>query len=81
MRYSFVSAALLALSTSVYAQTAGFDAIVIPVRDQAVPAGKAFEIVWQPGVWTNGTASITLLQGATDATLQLGETIASSYFP
>jgi hypothetical protein len=79
MRYSFISAAILALTSSVFAQTEGFDVITSPIKDQQVPAGEPFEIVWQPGTYTKGTATITLLQGATPETLQDGQVIVGSY--
>ena len=78
MRYSFISAAVLALVSSVLAQTAGFDAITSPTQDQNIPAGSSFDIIWQPGTVT-GTITITVLQGATTSTLQAGAVIASQY--
>jgi hypothetical protein len=78
MQYSFLSAAILALVSSVAAQTSGFDAITSPTQDQNIPAGSSFDIVWQSGTVT-GDITITLLQGATPSTLELGPVIASTY--
>jgi hypothetical protein len=74
MRYSFVSAAILALVSSVFAQTANFDAITSPTQDQIVALGSPLDIVWEPGNYTASgvTVSITLLQGQTPSTLAEG---------
>jgi hypothetical protein len=78
MRYSFISAAILALSSSVFAQTTGFDPISSPTQDQNVPAGTSLDILWQPSTTYTGTITITLLEGATPSTLALGAVIAGS---
>jgi len=78
MRYSFISAAILALSSSILAQTSGFDAISSPTLDQNVPAGTSLDIVWQPSTDYTGTITITLLEGATPNTLSLGAVVAGS---
>jgi hypothetical protein len=78
MRYSFISAAILALSSSILAQTSGFDAISSPTLDQNVPAGTSLDIVWQPSTSYTGTVTITLLEGATPNTLSLGAVVAGS---
>jgi hypothetical protein len=76
MRYSFLSAAILALSTPVvFAQF--FDSITSPTRDQIIPVGEPFDIIWAPEGVT-GTISITLLQGKTNITLQEGPIIKGS---
>ena len=80
MQYSFLSAAILALVSSVVAQTAGFDAMTSPTQDQQIPAGSSFDILWQPGTVTDAI-TITLLQGATAGTLQPGPVIARMYQP
>jgi len=77
MRYSIISAAILALASSVFAQTAGFDAITSPSQGQNVVAGSSLDIIWQPGSQT-GTITITLLQGSSPAFLSPGQTVASS---
>jgi hypothetical protein len=78
MQFSFVSAAILALVSSVVAQTAGFDAITSPTQDQNIAAGSSFDIVWQPGTET-GKITITLLQGADPSHLAAGPVVASTY--
>src|ERR1700709_1236210 len=47
MRYSFVSAAVLALASSVFGQ-GFFDSITSPTRDQVLPLGQPFDIIWAP---------------------------------
>ncbi|TAQ90459.1 hypothetical protein B7494_g1181 [Chlorociboria aeruginascens] len=76
MQYAFVSAAIVALASSVFAQTAGFDAITAPTKDLNATAGDSLDIVWQPGAQT-GTVTLSLLQGATPDTLQSGGVVAS----
>ncbi|RFU29666.1 hypothetical protein B7463_g6659, partial [Scytalidium lignicola] len=77
MRTSFVSAAFLALVSSVFAQTPGFDAISAPAQDQTLAVGSTFDIKWAPNS-VKGPVTIILLQGSTPSTLQLGQTVASS---
>jgi hypothetical protein len=80
MHYSLISAALVALVSSVVAQTAGFDTITSPTLDQDIPAGSSFDIVWEPES-VDGTVTITLLQGATNSTLEAGPVIAGRHHP
>jgi len=77
MRPSFVSAAILAFASAVYATdpTAGFDVITQPIQDANVPAGSSFDIVWDPSANYTGTVTIQLLQGATPSTLSAGDVI------
>ncbi len=80
MQYSFLSAAILALSSVVAAQTPGFDSITAPTQDQSVAAGTTLNIVWEPTNFTapTDTVTITLLQGNTVGTLSLGAVIKGS---
>lgn len=78
MRYSFISTAILALTSSVFAQTANFDSITVPTQDQVVAAGSTLDITWEPSTVYNGPITIQLLQGATPSTLEIGETISGS---
>lgn len=67
-----ISAAFLALIGSAFAQTANFDAITAPTKNQELVAdGKqSYKITWEPTVEYNGQAvSILLLQGASQDTL------------
>lgn len=73
MRYSLISAAL-ALASSVFAQTPGFDAISSPTQGQSVAAGSTLDIVWDPANYT-GTVTITLLEGGSPSTLSLGPVV------
>jgi hypothetical protein len=77
MRSSFVSAAILAFASVVFATnpTPGFDPITAPFQDQNVPAGQPFDIVWEPSKNYTGTVTIQLLQGATTSTLSAGDVI------
>ncbi len=79
MRSSFISAALLAFASTVFATnpTPGFDPITLPIQDQNVPAGQPFDIVWSPSAGYTGTITIQLLQGATISSLSVGSVIAS----
>ncbi|ESZ97941.1 hypothetical protein SBOR_1664 [Sclerotinia borealis F-4128] len=68
MRYQFVSAAILASISSVFAQTAGFDAISVPTNGQAVSVGDVLDITWAANA-LSGTVTIKLLEGASPSTL------------
>jgi len=74
MRFSFVSAAILALAPSAFGQF--FDSITSPTRDQVIPAGVPFDIIWAPAGVTD-TIKITLLEGKTNITLNPGPIIAT----
>lgn len=70
------SAGLLSfLVASVAAQTTGFDAIVSPTEGEVVTVGQTLNIKWDSTV--DAPITITLLQGASQSTLQLGDAIAS----
>ncbi|KAF7923543.1 hypothetical protein BELL_0002g00520 [Botrytis elliptica] len=68
MRYQFVSAAILASISSVFAQTPGFDAISVPTNGQVVSVGGVLDITWAPNS-VAGTVTIKLLEGSSPATL------------
>jgi len=72
----FSAGILSLLVASVAAQTSGFDPITAPTEDQVATAGSTLDIVWESTV--SEAVTITLLQGATQATLQLGDVIAQS---
>ncbi|PQE20881.1 gpi anchored serine-threonine rich protein [Rutstroemia sp. NJR-2017a BBW] len=69
MRYSYVSAAIMAFAPAVFAQVAGFDAISVPAQDQVVKVGDVLDIKWDPNS-VAGTVKLSLLEGATPSTLQ-----------
>lgn len=71
------AATLLALVSAVSAQTAGFDAITKPTKDEAVAACSTYTVTWDYTTAYPGTVSIQLLEGASPTTLQLGAVIAS----
>jgi hypothetical protein len=77
MQYSFVKACLLALATttSVLAQTAGFNVISAPTSGDVLVPGTTYTIKWTPSE-PAGPVTLILLQGLTNTTLQIGNTIA-----
>lgn len=77
MQFSFYAATCLALVSRVFAQTEGFDAISAPTKGQTLTAGATSTVTWEYKPEYAGTITITLLQGATPETLQLGSAIAS----
>ncbi|EKD19276.1 uncharacterized protein L3040_009284 [Drepanopeziza brunnea f. sp. 'multigermtubi'] len=78
MRYSTISAAILAMASSVMAQTADFAAMYTPTQNQQVAAGSVLDITWQTSTVYTGPVTIQLLQGATPSTLELGLVVAAS---
>lgn len=63
------AAAILAMASSVLAQTAGFNPVFTPESGSVVPAGSVFEITWDaPAEYADGTISISLIGGATQNT-------------
>lgn len=74
MRFT-ITAAALAFAASALAQTTGFDAFTTPAKDENVPAGETYTIVWQPNGVT-GTVTLSLLGGATPGTLNVLNTLA-----
>lgn len=79
MQFTISAATLLALVSAAMAQTAGFDAITKPAKDEAVAACASYPITWEYTSDYSGTVSIQLLEGATSTTLQLGPVIASTF--
>ncbi|KAH8602821.1 hypothetical protein B0O99DRAFT_679807 [Bisporella sp. PMI_857] len=75
MQYSFISAAFLALASTVVVAQDLFDAIQTPARDEVLTAGVPFDLVWNPLAVT-GPATIQLLQGDSNVTLSTGAVIA-----
>ncbi len=69
MRLVVQAATLLALASSALAQTPNFDSISKPTKDENVPAGATYTIVWQPSDAYNGTVTISLLGGSGPGTL------------
>ncbi|KAJ0117321.1 hypothetical protein N8I77_006691 [Diaporthe amygdali] len=77
MRVTITAATLLAWVSAALAQTAGFDAISLPAKDESVSAGSTYTVKWDYSATYAGTVSIQLLQGADATTLQLGPVVAS----
>lgn len=81
MRYSFISAAILAFASAVHAQTApGFDVMSVPTKTlQTVTAGDSYTIKWDTNsTYADGTVSIKLLEGADAGTLNLAADFITS---
>jgi hypothetical protein len=78
MRFSV--ATVLAFASAVLAQTEGFNVITKPTRDEKVPAGSTYEIVWSAGpAKYAGPVTIDLVGGATQQTLSKIENLATKY--
>lgn len=78
MRFSV--ATVLAFAAAVLAQTEGFNVITAPTRDEKVPAGSTYQVVWQPGPEKYaGPITIALVGGATQQSLSTIETLAKGY--
>lgn len=46
-----------------------------PAKDEVVPSGSDYNIVWESGSSSSGSVFITLLEGSSPSTLQLGANI------
>ncbi|POS80743.1 anchored cell wall protein-7 [Diaporthe helianthi] len=77
MQFSIYAATCLALVSRASAQTPGFNAITAPTKDQTLTAGTTSTVTWDYNPKYAGTVSISLLQGATPETLQVGGAIAT----
>ena len=74
MRFNYFAASILAFASYVAAQTSGFDPISYPTQDLEVTPGSTLDIVWESTV--TGKVTITLLQGASSTSLELGDVVA-----
>ncbi|KAB5580602.1 Ser-Thr-rich glycosyl-phosphatidyl-inositol-anchored membrane family-domain-containing protein [Coniochaeta sp. 2T2.1] len=78
MRFTLTTA-VLALASSVFAQTPGFDVISKPTDGESVPAGSTYLIDWEPSTsnasW-NGAVTIDLIGGAVQKDQKVLSTIA-----
>lgn len=69
MRFFTSAAALMAMVSAAFAQTADFDPVYKPENNEQIPAGSTYEITWQaPAKYSQGTISIHLIGGATQNT-------------
>lgn len=76
MRSTFAS--ILALAATAVAQTAGFDPIYTPSDSEVVPAGSTYKVTWSaPAQYKNVKVDISLIGGASQATLQTVGDVAS----
>ncbi|EON97919.1 putative gpi anchored serine-threonine rich protein [Phaeoacremonium minimum UCRPA7] len=80
MRFTVSAAALLAFAAKVLAQdpTADFDPILTPGEGETLDAGSTYKITWETVDKYNGTATIILMGGKTENTLELLDPVASS---
>ncbi|KAJ9144859.1 hypothetical protein NKR19_g6245 [Coniochaeta hoffmannii] len=69
MRFT-ITTALLALASSVVAQTPGFDVISKPTKGEVIPAGSTYVIDWEPSTNWTGPVTIDLLGGPDQGGLQ-----------
>jgi len=77
MRFTLSTAAFLAFASSVLAQTANFDVITSPKKDEVVAAGSTYTIVWEPDTKHPGAVTLSLLGGETPSTLTTVATLKS----
>jgi len=78
MQFSVLRTCLLALAstTSVLAQTPGWNVIVKPAVGEVVAPGETYTIEWHASK-PDAPISLILMQGKSNITLTLGETIAT----
>ncbi|KAK3898329.1 Ser-Thr-rich glycosyl-phosphatidyl-inositol-anchored membrane family-domain-containing protein [Staphylotrichum tortipilum] len=77
MRFSIAAVLAFAASALAADPTPGFNAITKPTKNEDVPAGSTYDIVWLPSAEHPGAIKIGLLGGATPATLNVLDTIAT----
>lgn len=71
-------AILLLFATAVFAQTPDFNLITNPLRNENVPAGSTYQIVWVPSPATYpGPITLSLVGGQTQTSLSTIVIIAS----
>ena len=80
MHSTTIAASALAFAASAMAQVAGFAVMSSPAKDEDVPAGSNFNIKWTAGEYS-GPVDLTIMNGQTPETLQLGSKIASKTYP
>lgn len=77
MRYSF--AAVLALASSVLAQTPGFNVISKPGNFEDVPAGSTYTVVWSPSPdYAGKSVTVSLIGGKDQKSLQPIDTLGKA---
>ncbi|KEZ44206.1 Uncharacterized protein SAPIO_CDS3139 [Scedosporium apiospermum] len=74
MQFTINAAAFLAFVSAALAQTAGFDVVRTPTKDELVPAGKTYKVTWDaaPADYDKETVSIVLLAGESPSKLVPG---------
>lgn len=71
-------ATILLLATAVLAQTPDFNVINKPLRNENIPAGSTYQIVWVPSPTTYpGPVTLSLVGGQTQTSLSRIVMIAS----
>ena len=79
MRFTMSAAAFAAFITAVLAQTADFDAITKPTKDEKIPAGSTYQVEWQVSAQYLGPVTLSLLGGADPGSLQALGAIGSEF--
>jgi len=77
MRFSITAVFALAAAVMAQTPTEGFDVITKPIQGEKVPAGSAYDIVWEPSAAHPGSITIGLLGGSSPQTLNVIDTIAT----
>lgn len=79
MRFAVSAAAILAFVSSALAQTADFDSVSKPEKNEEVAAGSTYVVTWTAPAKYSGKVSISLLGGNDPSTLQVVDTVASKF--
>lgn len=77
MRFAVSAAAILAFVSSALAQTADFDSVSKPEKNEEVAAGSTYVVTWTAPAKYSGKVSISLLGGNDPSTLQVVDTVAT----
>jgi hypothetical protein len=73
-------ATILFFATAVFAQTPDFNVITKPLRNEKIPAGSTYQIVWvtSPTLYP-GPITLSLIGGVTQTSLSNIQIIASKF--
>ncbi|TAQ84483.1 hypothetical protein B7494_g7192 [Chlorociboria aeruginascens] len=78
MHFTLITAAIMAFASSTFAQVSGFDVMTSPADSFTYNAGSTLNIIWAPGTEA-GNVTLTLMQGASPGSLQVGPVLATNY--
>jgi hypothetical protein len=81
MRFAISAvAAVMAMASSVVAQTADFDSVSAPTSWEVIPAGSTYHINWNPPAkYASEKVEISLVGGKTQGTQIPISTLASTF--